>query len=360
LLTSSLRVRGQDPRDRDVTGRLREHANEALSSVADSVRDATQHVPTTAGRIEIHPPTKPNSALTLRKPSPYLRRVQKGTFSTLEESETAWLWGPKLAGSFVAFWGRKLLRFVLAIQGLGAFALITLGVIFAKFGVARRVILPLVFHQAYRAGLRLLPMVLFFAAALGLVVIGQTVSLLTRVGVKDVLGTVMVVVIVRELGPLLTALLVMARTGTAHVIELGTARALGEVEALEVLGIDPIHYLVVPRVIGMALGIFALTVYLILGALVGGYGWAFLQDVPLRPGEYFSQLAGALSGLDFVILAFKSGLFGSVIALITCYQGLARPLHLEEVSGATIRAVAQAVIACVLVDAFFLLIYLLV
>jgi len=68
----------------------------------------------------------------------------------------------------------------------------------------------------------------------------------------------MVAVVVRELGPLLTAMLVLARSGSSNVIELGTARALGEVEALEALRIDPIHYVVMPRVIGMALAVFAL------------------------------------------------------------------------------------------------------
>ena len=201
-------------------------------------------------------------------------------------------------------------------------------------------------------------MFLFMSAALGLVVIGQTVSWLTRVGAINYLGTVMVVVVVRELGPLVAALLVLARIGTANVIELGTARAMGEVEALEALGIDPVHYLVVPRVMGMALGVFALTVYLILGALLSGYLWAFLQDVPLRPGDYFHQLAGALSGLDFALLAVKTLAFGFIIALVTCYHGLAQPLRLEEVSRATVAAVAQSVIACVLIDALFIIIYL--
>jgi phospholipid/cholesterol/gamma-HCH transport system permease protein len=201
-------------------------------------------------------------------------------------------------------------------------------------------------------------MILFLAAALGLVVIGQTVSLLKRVGATDFLGTIMVTVVVRELGPLLTALIVLSRSGTANFIELGTARALGEVEALEVLGIDPIHYLVVPRVIGMAFGIFSLTVYLILGALASGYLWAFVQDVPLMPGEYFSQLAGALNGLDFVLLAVKTFLFGIIIAVVTCYHGLAQPLLLQEVSQATVRAVAQSVIICVLLDALFIVVYL--
>ena len=259
---------------------------------------------------------------------------------------------------FSNYLGRKLFRFLLTIQGLGAFALITLGVIIKKIGVARHVVRPLIRHEISRAGLRLLPMFLFMAAALGLLVIGQTVSWATRYGATKYLGTVMVIVVVRELGPLITAVLVLARIGTANVVELGTARALGEVEALEALGIDPVHYLVVPRVIGMAVGIFSLTVYFIIGALASGYLWAFMQDVPLRPGDYFSQLAGSLSGLDFVLLALKTVLFGFIISIVTCYHGLAQPLRLEEVSYATVRAVAQSVIACVLIDALFIIIYL--
>ena len=136
-------------------------------------------------------------------------------------------------------------------------------------------------------------------------------------------------------------------------------RASREVEALEALGIDPVHYLVVPRVIGLALGTFALTVYLILGALVSGYLWAYIQDVPILPGEYFRQLTGALRGLDFVLLALKTSAFGFIIAIVTCYHGLAQPLRLEEVSRATVHAVAQAVIAFVVLDALFILAYLL-
>ncbi len=260
--------------------------------------------------------------------------------------------------SFANFVGRKLLQFIFTIQGLGAFALITLAVMVSKFGASSRVIHPLVRAHLSRSGVRLLPMVMFVAVALGLVVIGQTVSLLQRVNTTQFLGTVMVTVVVRELGPLLTALIVLSRTGTANVIELGTARALGEVDGLEALGIDPIHYLVVPRVVGMALGIFSLTVYLILGALLSGYLWAFLQDVPLRPGDYFTQLAHSLRALDFITLALKTSLFGAIIAIVTCYHGLAQPLRLEEVSGATIRAVGQSVILCMLLDAIFIVVYL--
>jgi len=170
----------------------------------------------------------------------------------------------------------------------------------------------------------------------------------------------MVSVVVRELGPLLAASLVLARIGTANVVELGTARALGEVEALEALGIDPIHFLVAPRVIGMALAIFALTVYLILFALLSGYLFAFLQNVPLSPSDYFDQLALSLLWQDFVLLALKTISFGALIATVTCYEGLAKPAPLSRVSGATARAVGECVVGIVLLDAFFIIIYLVI
>jgi phospholipid/cholesterol/gamma-HCH transport system permease protein len=263
-----------------------------------------------------------------------------------------------LPRSYTDYLGRKLFLFLLTMQGLGALALITLGVMLRKHKVARSVMQPRIRREIYRSGVALLPMFGFVALALGFVVIGQTVSVLAEVGATGYLGSTMVVVIVRELGPLLTAMLVLARVGTANVIELGTARAQGEVEALEVLGIDPVHYLIVPRVIGMSVGIFSLTVYLILGAVTSGYLWAFLQNVPLTPGDYFSQLLDSLTWLDFALLALKALSFGFFIAVVTCYHGLAQPLRIEDMSRVTVRAVTQGVIVCVLIDAVFIVLYL--
>ena len=265
-----------------------------------------------------------------------------------------------LPRSYTDYIGRQLFLLLMTMQGVGALALITMGVILKKLNAAPAVTFPAIRRELTRSGVKLLPMFAFLSVALGLVIIGQTVSWMSRVGATSYLGTVMVLVVVRELGPLLTALLVLTRSGMANVIELGTARALGEVESLEALGIDPVHYLVMPRVIGMALGVFSLTVYFILGSLASGYLWAFLQDVPLRPGEYFGQIAQALDWVDFAVLAVKSGLFGVVIAVITCYHGLAQPLQLGEVSHAATRAVAQSVIVCVLIDALFLILYLVI
>jgi phospholipid/cholesterol/gamma-HCH transport system permease protein len=254
--------------------------------------------------------------------------------------------------------GRRVLRWVRTAQAPIAFALISLSVALRRPGAASRAIRPLIRSHIHRAGGRLLPMTTFLALALGLVIIGQTLALLTRVGIQSYAGVVMVSIVVRELGPLTIALLVLARVGTAYVIELGTARALGEVEALEALGIDPIHYLVVPRVVGLALSVFSLTVYFILATLASGYLFAFLQDVPLLPTEYFRQLAGALTAGDFVVLGLKTLGFGGVIATFTCFQGLAQPMRLEDVSDATTRAVVQSVVGCVVLDAVFIAVHL--
>jgi len=288
----------------------------------------------------------------------YAAVVRGNLAKTFKLTNTQVLRGAALPKSYADYIGRKLFLFLLTVQGLGAFALITLGVILTKSSVAKNVIRPRIRQEIARAGVALLPMFFFVALALGFVVVSQTVSALARVGQTEWLGSTMVIVIVRELGPLLTAMLVLARVGAAHVIELGTARALGEVEALESLGIDPVHYLIVPRVIGMALGVFALTVYLIIGALVSGYLFAFLQDVPLTPGDYFKQITESLSWLDFALLALKSITFGFFIAIVTCYHGLAQPLRLEEVSRVAVRAVTQGVIVCVLIDALFIVLYL--
>jgi phospholipid/cholesterol/gamma-HCH transport system permease protein len=289
----------------------------------------------------------------------YVAGVRGNLAKAFELTNTQMFRRAALPKSYTDLLGRKLFLALLTVQGLGAFALITLGVILQKFRVAQNVIHPRVRQEIVRAGVALLPMFGFVALALGFLVVGQTVSALARVGAINYLGSTMVIVVVRELGPLLTAVLVLARVGTANVIELGTARALGEVEALEALGIDPVHYLIVPRVIGMALGIFSLTVYLIIGALGSGYLFAFLQDVPLTPGDYFKQLVESLGWLDFALLALKTVAFGFFIAIVTCYHGLAQPLRLDDVSRVAVRAVTQGIVVCVLIDALFIILYLL-
>lgn len=238
-----------------------------------------------------------------------------------------------------------------------AFGLIVLATTLTKFNRARAVVHPLIWGQIRRAGLGLLPFLALLSGVMGFALIGQALALLRQIGAQDMLGTVVVAALFRELAPLATALLVLLRVGTATVVELATWRATGQVEALEALAIDPVHFLVVPRVIGLAVSVFCLTVYFLLGALAGGYLFCFVENVPLTPGEYLGQLVRALTALDFLALTLKTAAFGAALAIITCYQGLARPLRLEQVPLAATRAVSQSLGVCVAIDVLFFGLY---
>jgi len=273
--------------------------------------------------------------------------------------ESATTQSPGILRRYFDFFGRQWLSIGWTLRNVGSFALITIGVCITKFRVSRHVVSPLVRQQIAHAGIGLLPWVLFLGLSLGLVVIGQTVSLLTKVGSTEFIGTVMDAVIFRELGPLTAALLVLARMGTTTVVELGTKRARGEIEALEALGIDPVHYLVVPRVIGLALSIFALTIYLVITVMLSGLLFAVVTDVPITPAEYFGQIANGLTYRDFVFLGIKTVMFGAIIAVVTCFHGLAQPIELEQVPRAASRALTQSTAACLVFNAFFIVLYIL-
>ena len=253
--------------------------------------------------------------------------------------------------AFVGEW-RSLTR-------LGAFILITLATAVRRYRDNSRVIRPQVLGEIHRCGVRLLPIVGFLGVVLGIVFVGQTVSLMEQVGASNFMGTLMVTVFLREMAPMIAGLLVLARVGTASVVELGTARALGEVEALEVLGIDPIHYLVVPRVVGFAAAVVSLTAYLILISLGSGYVFAYARGLKASPMEFFTAIAGAMTAMDFPLLVLKTLLFGALTGWVICYQVLARPMTLEEVGPATTRTVAVCVVGCLMLDALFITVYLL-
>jgi phospholipid/cholesterol/gamma-HCH transport system permease protein len=242
---------------------------------------------------------------------------------------------------------------------LVAFGLIVLGTGVTKFGKGRAVVRGAAMEQIRRAGVGLLPFVGLLSFVAGFAILGQSVVLLRQFGAEDVLGTVMVVVVFRELAPVATALVVLLRVGTGTVVELATMRATGEVEALEALSIDPVHYLVLPRVIGLAVSVFCLTVYFMIGALAGGYLFCFLEQLPLTVLDYLNQLATALVWQDFVLLVLKTGGFGAAIAVLTCYQGLSKPLRLDQVPIATTQAVTHCLLFCLGLDVVFLGFYLL-
>lgn len=246
------------------------------------------------------------------------------------------------------------------IQRLVAFTLITLVTAFQKWSVAPRVIHPLIRDQIYRTGIGLLALVFMVGLGLGFIIVGQVLFELIALGQLKLFFSVMAPLLIREIAPLAATLIVLMRVGTAMVVELGTARATGEIEALEALGIDPVHFLVVPRVIGLTVSGMALTVYFVLVSLVGGYMMGFVRGSTLGLNEYFDGVVSSLTWADFPLLGLKTLLLGSLNALIICYRGLAQPLRLEQVGDVTARTVGQCLVASLAVDVLFLVVYLLI
>lgn len=176
-------------------------------------------------------------------------------------------------------------------------------------------------QQVYFTGLEALPFLGLLALLLGFTVIAQSLPQLQGVGAHALIGKILVISIVRELGPLITAMVAITRSGTAMATQMATNRITGEVEVLESMGVDIFHYLVVPRVLGSIVSLFCMVVYFDVISLVGGFLVASTRlTMPFT--LYLDYIFESLVPLDLYISLCKSILFGLVIALFSCYHGL--------------------------------------
>lgn len=260
------------------------------------------------------------------------------------------------------FFTRQFLIISQGVFGLGSFALLTLQVAFAKFFRSRNVVWPQIRLHVLLGGVRQAPMICFMAVGLGFVISGQLLLLKSLTGFQSqsFAGAAIVTVVVREMGAMTTALLVLARVGAATVIELGTARSTGRIQALEASGVDPVHYLAVPRTIGLAVSVFCLTFLFNLITTVSAYLFLFVQDLDLPLSAFATQLMTSLRPSDFLALALKPLLFGATIGIVSCYQGLTRVSHLEQIAPATTTAVVEGVVVCMSIDALFIVFFYLI
>ncbi len=174
-------------------------------------------------------------------------------------------------------------------------------------------------------------------------------SILPTFGQSALVYTILIAVITRELGPLLTAFIIIARSGTAIATELGSMVVSHEIEAYISFGINPVSYLVVPRVVGMMLSMLILNIYFNVFGLLGSF--VVIQFVkPIAFQEYFRPLFMALSWGDLSIGLLKSLVFGLIISIVSSYQGFSVQRASTEVPVAGIRAVGQSFTFCVLAD----------
>jgi phospholipid/cholesterol/gamma-HCH transport system permease protein len=200
------------------------------------------------------------------------------------------------------------------------------GIVILAFSVLRRLIPPRIdrvelFKSLHKMGVESVVIVSATAAFVGAIMVVQAAPLVVRFGAKDLVGWAAGFATLREVGPLLIALMFNGRVGANNAAELGTMTVTSQVDALRALAIDPIGHLVVPRVIAMVLMMVVLTIIGDGVALLGAMGAAkVLLDVD--PRTFLGSFTALLDEWDFLAGVIKSAVFGLMIAITSCHYGL--------------------------------------
>ena len=175
-------------------------------------------------------------------------------------------------------------------------------------------------RQLDEIGTRSLPLVGAAGAAIGVVLAMQTRSTLARFGADSLLPSMIAIAVVRELGPVITGLMVAGRIGAGLAAEIGAMRVTEQIEALEVSAINPFRYLIAPRIAACIVAMPLLTAYCDFLALAGGYGAASItMQTSVR--LYFDASMQILKFVDVVPSLAKTAVFGFLIGTIGCYHG---------------------------------------
>jgi phospholipid/cholesterol/gamma-HCH transport system permease protein len=185
------------------------------------------------------------------------------------------------------------------------------------------------------------------------VVIGyQGVAQLRPYGGEDFTINLVAVSMLREMGVLITAIMVAGRSGSAYTAEIGVMKTREEVDALKVMGIEPMQVLVVPRIIGLVITLPLLTFFADNKGLIGGAAISqVLLDVSLV--QYMSRAQHAIDLSDLFVGLFKAPVFAFIIAIISCMHGLRVSGSAESVGRETTRAVVKSIFLVIVLDAFF-------
>lgn len=231
-----------------------------------------------------------------------------------------------------------------------------LGVVTATFG---RVLInprrmrwtPLVNHMEH-VGLKAMPIVGLMALLIGVVIAQQGEFQLRRFGggffVVDLLG----ISILREIGILLTAIMIAGRSGSAFTAQIGTMVLNEEVDAMRTLGIDPIETLVLPRVLALVIMLPILTFYANVVALFGGGLFAWLS-LDIAPGAFIRRLNDAITLDTFLVGMIKAPFFALVISTAGCFEGMRVLGGAESVGHQTTRSVVESIFLVIVLDAMF-------
>ncbi len=201
----------------------------------------------------------------------------------------------------------------------------------------------------YQIGVLSLPVVAMTGAFIGMVLAVQSYSQFRVMGLETRLGAVINMTLVRELGPVLAATMLAGRVGSAMAAELGTMRVTEQIDALESMGANPIHYLVVPRFMACLLLIPSLTVMADFMGLVGGSFYS-IYILDIDSFFYWNNTQRFVTNWDLFYGVFKSLFFGAAIALVSCHRGFHCAPGAEGVGRAATSAFVYSFVLILILD----------
>ncbi len=197
--------------------------------------------------------------------------------------------------------------------------------------------------QMAHLGVNSLPIVSLTLLFAGMVMTLQIVDILLRYGAQSTLGGIMSIAMGRELGPILTGVVVAGRVGAAMTAELGTMKVTEQIDALRCMAVNPVAYLVVPRFAACVIMVPVLAFYGYLIGTAGGYAVAVF-GAGLTHFSYINSIELFTAISDVVYGLIKAMFFGGIIALIACYEGMHAKSGAEGVGQATTRSVVTSII----------------
>ena len=211
-------------------------------------------------------------------------------------------------------------------------------------------------HQAMAVGVGAIPIISLITFFVGVIIALQGAYELQRLGAMQLVASLVAISITRELGPLVTAIVVIGRSGSAFAAEIGTMRVTEELDALETMALDPVAFLVVPKFLAMAVMMPCLAIWSDLMGVLGGSLFG-VTGGGFTFGSYLIATRDALVLRDITSGCIKSLVFGMVITAVGCQEGFSTGAGAEEVGRSTTSAVVISILLVILIDLVFTILF---
>ena len=263
---------------------------------------------------------------------------------------------PQPSEGLLASIGRWAWRGVGNLYGIMAFVGESAIVLLRSIAQPRRIRWRTILHNLQTAGFEALPIVGLLSFLMGVVIAYQGADQLQRIGANIYIADLVGLTMLRELSPLLTAIIVAGRSGSAYTAQIGTMKVTEEIDALRTIGIVPQELLVLPKLLALVIALPLLTVYADAAGVFGGMIMA-RSKLDVSFGVFIDRLGDAISLSSFSTGIVKAPVFAAIIALVGCFQGFQVGGSADSVGRQTTTSVVQAIFLVILADALFSIVF---